>query len=938
MPPPPPKKRIKKPSNAVPLGTALSRLISNAIKRDQYGFFSSPVDENEVPGYRLVVTQPMDLGTMSAKVERGEYPDVDAFKVSTSRIILESSSSHLILTLPPLRFHRQADFLLVTKNAKTFNPPENMYHGQAQKLEDWGLKAIEREEAKGISLPQTDAANGEDGDASMEGDQSAAASGSSNGKKRSYKSRKDTGSSRSSSRPAVSSALSRPPLSLDEGSPEAQRYIKREDGEDEEQEASVYDYNDEDNDEDGSPTRQAGSVSGDPSQRGSTTPGPGGAAYGIGRRRYITTRGKAGPRRNAPPLLSAKSDQGSMTAAILHTRNAAKADGVDLTIDEAALQTRASVRDGSSASRSSFPYRSDGALDLEAFRYGDRVDLFGLHGLVIDPASGAPRSDSASLPQVTSVYPLHPDAQKHLEQLERKGRKDPLSLATAAQVKHKEDTASHYVAGLPLGYRRMPISLPTSAIEVITTREGKRGPADRVLANPYKWPQPSLPSANGYEPTPLHQLDHFNYPRPSTNPNANKTRNKDLEREIEGMSTLTDWTSSHGWYSRIWDGVGDLGIWKGGFIEGSPPVPPPGQQPPKALDGSFDKWEEARVTRMAEVLRWEEREAVQLAASVLRPEDLGGQDGIPIPDVDAKVRLALLRAEKARQTCEAYDEWKKLLWGASPMASSGLNDAELWARSVEEFVIGASPSGAPADIMGDIDEWSAADHGTSLEGPSGSIASHPQDQSMEALFYGTLLDRSLYDYTREAIVQAHVNPVNLSAVVSAGRWLLSHDGPSLNKSDDVQATSTLKAEDITDDILSELQAMLSRGDVEMNGAGQSQPTERKLAATLFETLYRHLPRLIARRRLLSSWLDAPVTIDETLGNADQQEDLFDGDWTQQRVEQALKHCAQVLLKWREGAPADDDKAASEKEEVRSTLLLMTQLLPALHVRIDTGRT
>ena len=39
----------------------------------------------------------------------------------------------------------QHDFMLVTQNAQTFNPPTSIYHTAARRLETWGLRAIERE-------------------------------------------------------------------------------------------------------------------------------------------------------------------------------------------------------------------------------------------------------------------------------------------------------------------------------------------------------------------------------------------------------------------------------------------------------------------------------------------------------------------------------------------------------------------------------------------------------------------------------------------------------------------------------------------------------------------------------------------------------------------------------------------------------------------------
>ena len=53
-------------SKAQKVVTALLRLKVAAI-------FSVPVSEEEVPGYSLVIKQPMDLGTVLEKLKKGKY-------------------------------------------------------------------------------------------------------------------------------------------------------------------------------------------------------------------------------------------------------------------------------------------------------------------------------------------------------------------------------------------------------------------------------------------------------------------------------------------------------------------------------------------------------------------------------------------------------------------------------------------------------------------------------------------------------------------------------------------------------------------------------------------------------------------------------------------------------------------------------------------------
>jgi len=51
-------------------------------RKDDYAFFLRPVDVANVPGYSDVVSRPMDLGTMSDKVNRGKYRSLEDFAVS----------------------------------------------------------------------------------------------------------------------------------------------------------------------------------------------------------------------------------------------------------------------------------------------------------------------------------------------------------------------------------------------------------------------------------------------------------------------------------------------------------------------------------------------------------------------------------------------------------------------------------------------------------------------------------------------------------------------------------------------------------------------------------------------------------------------------------------------------------------------------------------
>ncbi|KIM44007.1 hypothetical protein M413DRAFT_443069 [Hebeloma cylindrosporum] len=109
------EKKIQRPVKLKPLKEVLVKLITQLKKKDDYAFFLRPVDVANVPGYSDVVKRPMDLGTMSDKVNKGKYRSLEDFT---------------------------SDFRLVTNNAKSFNPPGTIYHTEADRLEVWGLEHI----------------------------------------------------------------------------------------------------------------------------------------------------------------------------------------------------------------------------------------------------------------------------------------------------------------------------------------------------------------------------------------------------------------------------------------------------------------------------------------------------------------------------------------------------------------------------------------------------------------------------------------------------------------------------------------------------------------------------------------------------------------------------------------------------------------------------
>ncbi|PPQ99835.1 hypothetical protein CVT24_009629 [Panaeolus cyanescens] len=110
-----PERKAPRPVKLKPLKEVLTKLINQIKKKDDYAFFLTPVDVNNVPGYTDIVKQPMDLGTMTDKVNRGKYRSLEDFA---------------------------ADLKLVTNNAKLFNPPGSIYYTEADRIEAWGLDHI----------------------------------------------------------------------------------------------------------------------------------------------------------------------------------------------------------------------------------------------------------------------------------------------------------------------------------------------------------------------------------------------------------------------------------------------------------------------------------------------------------------------------------------------------------------------------------------------------------------------------------------------------------------------------------------------------------------------------------------------------------------------------------------------------------------------------
>lgn len=70
-----------------PLEAAMGRLLDSMFAKDEHGIFAEPVDIEDVPDYMDIVTHPMDLGTMRAKLRNGNYHTLDDMENDFSLMI-----------------------------------------------------------------------------------------------------------------------------------------------------------------------------------------------------------------------------------------------------------------------------------------------------------------------------------------------------------------------------------------------------------------------------------------------------------------------------------------------------------------------------------------------------------------------------------------------------------------------------------------------------------------------------------------------------------------------------------------------------------------------------------------------------------------------------------------------------------------------------------
>ena len=57
-------------------------------RRDPEGIFAEPVTDSIAPGYSSIIKHPMDLTTMSSKLENNMYTSLTEFKVSLTCVYM----------------------------------------------------------------------------------------------------------------------------------------------------------------------------------------------------------------------------------------------------------------------------------------------------------------------------------------------------------------------------------------------------------------------------------------------------------------------------------------------------------------------------------------------------------------------------------------------------------------------------------------------------------------------------------------------------------------------------------------------------------------------------------------------------------------------------------------------------------------------------------
>ncbi|MCO5589541.1 hypothetical protein L7F22_043509 [Adiantum nelumboides] len=523
-----PIKRVK----PKPLQEVLTKVLQQLQKRDLYLFFAQPVNSAEVPNYYTIIKRPMDFGTMQKKLETGVYTTINLFK---------------------------EDMLLVTGNAQYFNSidgPSAIIHTEASKLADWGLKALAKEETavqEWLAIAEAEAAAAAEAEKErIRQSQSPASSAPRN--RISLKIRKsssfNTTPGPNTPRLMTPSRLQheiKPESNMSNAASENEAEEIDEDGSDEEEDESEDDDDeedddddddddeddDDDDDDDGTSSRaQSVSVDDSVSKKSKDTVG--------GKRR----RRKSGIRRKTAKRNKKLLNRQSAIVAILGVSGAAS-KGESSKIQNAASDSQVqlapvSTSSGAVASLISLFYRRDGAIDLEALTEDERR-------AVLRP-SGSDFWPDVLLPFIQSLVPLHPDILPNAQTIER-NIKDTMDGFAAALVGVPQSCSASYtydLEGRTPEQKELPFSVSSGWVF-----EGK------VPNIPMAWPRLQQ-SEGGAEKDKVKDDEKDD----STPKGRAPRKDKEKERDDEGLATLDDWTWPRAHLARLPDAL-DVGLFPG---------------------------------------------------------------------------------------------------------------------------------------------------------------------------------------------------------------------------------------------------------------------------------------------------------------------------------------------------------------------------------------
>lgn len=508
-----PIKRVK----PKPLQEVLTKVLQQLQKRDQYLFFAQPVNSAEVPNYYSIIKRPMDLGTMQKKLEAGAYTTMDLFK---------------------------EDMLLITGNAQYFNSidgPSAIIHTEANKLADWGLKALAKEEAavqEGLAIAAAEA------EAEKERIRQAQSPASNAPRNRiSLKIRK---SSSFNNTPGPNTPRLMTPSRLqNEIKPESKfsnvasddeaEEIDENGSDEEEEEESDDDDDDDDDDEDDDDDDEDEDGTSSRAQSVSVDDSISRQNKDVKRRRR-----KSGIRRKTAKKNKRLLNRQSAILSILG--QSAKASS---TASGSQVQL-APVSSSSGAVASLIPlfYRRDGAIDLEALTEDERRAILRPSGLDFWP--------DVLLPFIQSLVPLHPDLLPNAQTMER-NIKDTMDGFAAALVGVPQATsASHTydLEGRTPEQQELPFSVSSGWVF-----EGK------VPNIPLAWPR--LQQSEGGAESQKEKDKAKDDEKDDSTPKGRAPRkDKEKERDDEGLATLDDWTWPRAHLAKLPDAL-DVGLFPG---------------------------------------------------------------------------------------------------------------------------------------------------------------------------------------------------------------------------------------------------------------------------------------------------------------------------------------------------------------------------------------